>query len=780
MIDQNTSTEKRTLIPYIILLGILWTVVVAGSLIWNIHQTKTQFQELARKEALSMFNKDMGFRLWGTKHGGIYAPVSKDTPPSPYMAHIEERDITTPSGKELTLMNPAYMVRQLMEDYNELYGTRGHITGLVLLRPENKPDEWETQVLKRFNSEKISEVTEFTTIEGKPFLRLMRPMMMTKGCEKCHGHLGFREGDLRGDISVSVPLDEYIERQGEQNAVLYLTHSSVWVIGLLLVGFGGNRLQSTMNEVIKAEEEVRELNTGLEKHVAKRTEELSEQKERLRKMVDNAADGIIVIDEKGLIDTFNSSAQRIFGYGEDEIIGQNISLLMPSHHATHHQDYIDSYLKTGISHILDSSREVEAVRKNGEHFPLNLAVSKIRANGKTLFSAICRDLSDQKKAANELLQAKSEAEQANLAKSEFLSSMSHELRTPLNSIIGFAQLSNLDHDLSDNHKEHLSQISDAGQHLLNLINDILDLSRIETQGFSFSVENVSLKDVTQDCLMLTEQIAKKNNIRIYDDISFRELPEVRADKIRLKQVLMNLLSNAIKYNIKGGQVSLNAQLETGHIKISITDTGPGIPSDQIPEMFEPFNRLGQEASTIEGTGIGLSITQMLIEMMEGEIGVDSTLGKGSTFWVTIPIVTDTSLENSSEDGITYDLPTRPVRLFYVDDNSVNHDLLKGILKTHDNLEIISSGSAEESFVLIHDLQPDIVLLDINMPDINGTELARRLKQDQTTRHIPLVALSANNDKKTIDNALAAGCLAYLEKPLEKEKCLQVIAKALVS
>jgi len=778
--NPDKKDKGRTILPLIVLFAVLWTVVVAASLAWNTHKAEEEVMNLARKEALAMYNKDMGFRLWGTRHGGVYVPVSEHTPPSPYLAHIPERDIETPSGKKLTLMNPAYMVRQLMDNYNELYGTRGHITGLVLLRPENAPDTWETKALKSFIEDGAEEASELTEIDGQPFLRLMRPMIMTKGCEKCHGHLGFREGDIRGGVSVAIPMKSYFEHQSGQNQVLYATHGSVWLIGLFLIGFGGRKIHTGLQETLNAEQEVRQLNRDLEQRVAERTKELKEKEERLRMTVENAADGIIVIDENGMIDTFNESAQHIFGYTPEEVIGEDFAMLMPDDDdRKQHDSYISPLLITGQSTILEGGREVTAKRKNGVLFPLHLALSQTHIEDRILFSAICRDLTQEKKIAQELLQAKKEAEQANHAKSEFLASMSHELRTPLNSIIGFSQLLNLGNNepLSANQSEKVKQIHNAGQHLLSLINDILDLSRIETQGFSLSLEPVDVKKAVQDCLVLITPQAQKRKIRICDNITSKDLPLALADFVRFKQVLMNLLSNALKYNIKGGQITLSAQINGPYIELSIADTGAGIAQNQLDQVFLPFNRLGHENGDIEGTGIGLSITKKLIETMNGQIFVESVLNQGSIFRIEIPICI--SIEDS-ENG-TQILPILPAgswRILYIDDNENNCSLLNDTFNHYDSVEFISTQTGEEGINLAYEEGPDIILMDLNLPGMDGFSSLHVLKNDEATHDIPVIALSANRAKNQKQLALQAGFQAYIAKPFNIDDLLSSIAEVL--
>ena len=778
------SPFRTSIAPLFIAIVFAWALVVGSSLGWNVYQNDKQAHEMAKREALAIFNKDQSFRMWGTDHGGVYAPVTKDTPPSPYLAHLPERDITTPSGRKLTLLNPAYMVRQLMEYHDRSYGVRGHITGLVLLRPQNAPDEWERQAMLTFKDNRhIEEITDITTIEGSPFIRMMRPMYMAPGCDKCHGHLGFKEGDFRGGVSVSLPLTPYLHRRDDQTWVLSASHGAIWLLGLFGIFTGAGNIQRSFAETRKAEAKVRALNRELENRVEERTQALMEQSQRLHTTIANAADGIIVIDQDGLIDTFNDAAQNMFGYQEHECLGKSITMLMAEPHASIHPEYIQTHMKTGRSNVIGAGREVDARRKDGSVFPMYLAVSKIELKDRILFSGICRDLSQDKAAEHELLNAKALAERANHAKSEFLASMSHELRTPLNGIIGFSQLLSYipDEPLSENQTSYAGMITDAGQHLLSLINDILDLSRIETEGFSLSIETIDPAAAIDNCLTLIVPVAEKHNVTFRQDAFEGPLPMVFADEMRFKQVLMNLFSNAAKYNVSGGAAVLKAEQRGEHIRFSVTDSGPGIEPKRVSELFEPFNRLGQEAGNIEGTGIGLTITQNLIERMKGDMGVDSTLGEGSTFWFELPISQNAARQHSEvANGFQPDLtaPDGDFRILYVEDNAHNRTLMAELLKPFTNLQYTTAESGEDGITLATDTLPDLILMDIDLPGIDGFETLTLLKQNDRTRHIPVIGISANALPRDVRKGQKADFIDYLTKPLDVRRTQQVIFKTL--
>ena len=411
-----------------------------------------------------------------------------------------------------------------------------------------------------------------------------------------------------------------------------------------------------ISEMKRAETELRALNRDLEKRVGERTKALSHElrereraqlslrqsEERLRVVMDSTVDGLIVIDENGIIESFSRSASEIFGYTPAEIIGRNVDLLMPEPDRSRHDGYVQRYLKSGESRIIGIGREVKGQRKDGTIIPVELGVSEVTMGDERFFTGTVRDITERKRVEEELLLAWKAADSANQAKSEFLSSMSHELRTPLNAIMGFGQLLReySDRPLTEEQTISVQQILDSGQHLLGLVNEVLDLSKIEAGHMELSLEPTDPVATLRESMLLVQQAADSRRISIRLDIDEAVAgPKklVQADPNRLKQVFLNVLSNAVKYNRDQGMVAISAAATNGgKLRIAITDTGPGIPVEKYGEVFRPFSRLGMEASNVEGTGIGLAISRQMIESMDGRLEFESTLGEGSTFWLEVP------------------------------------------------------------------------------------------------------------------------------------------------
>jgi PAS domain S-box-containing protein len=387
-----------------------------------------------------------------------------------------------------------------------------------------------------------------------------------------------------------------------------------------------------------------------------------------------------------------------------------------------------------------------------------------------------QDITNRKHSEQLLLESREEARRANQAKSEFLSSMSHELRTPMNAILGFAQLLEMDEELSSEHIDYVSEIKRAGAHLLELINEVLDLSRIEAGNIKLSPEPVRYAELISECLILLTPLAERNTVTIVNEQS----PDyfLFADRLRLKQVIINLLSNAIKYNIPGGRVWIRTAADENSIRISIADDGPGIPKAKMDRLFEPFDRLGAETKDVEGTGIGLTICKKLIEMMNGSIGFASTEGEGTVFWIEIPPA-DIQQEQTEKAGEMTELfqskeGAPRYTVLYIEDNPSNLRLVERIINKQSNITLVSAHTASVGLELAEVYRPGLILLDLNLPDMDGFAVLEKLKETDWGKDIPAVAISANAMSHDIEKGKQAGFAEYLTKPLDVARFLEIV------
>ncbi|MGS2742780.1 GAF domain-containing protein [Halomonas sp. LS-001] len=390
-----------------------------------------------------------------------------------------------------------------------------------------------------------------------------------------------------------------------------------------------------------------------------------------------------------------------------------------------------------------------------------------------------RQMADRETVMKELTQAKHQAEKANCAKSEFLSSMSHELRTPLNAILGFAQLLShgRHHPLNDKQRRQVKQIEKSGQHLLNLINEVLDLAKIESGHLPLSIETIRVDSVINDACDTLEANAEAAGI-ILTRQPVSERWCVKADYTRTKQVLLNLIYNAIKYNNVNGAITVSTEQQGATLRISVTDTGPGIAPERQHELFEPFNRLDAENGAIEGTGIGLAITRELIERMGGKIGVDSALGKGTTFWFTLPLTENhppTAITESSRD-ISPHAVSKQLALLYIEDNPANQRLMEDIVEDLSSVYLQSAPSAEIGLEMMRSSLPDLVLMDIHLSGMDGYQALKAIRRDPAFNHLPVIALSANALPSEAKRSLNAGFDGYLTKPLEIDRLLDMFER----
>lgn len=417
-------------------------------------------------------------------------------------------------------------------------------------------------------------------------------------------------------------------------------------------------------------------------------------------------------------------------------------------------DYADGVTRTSLSHkfpMFDDNGDVYAV------------------------GTVLTDLTEQLRAE--------QAELANLAKSEFLASMSHEIRTPLNAILGFAQLlaSSRTEPPSVSQKDSLSQILSGGEHLLHLINDVLDLSGIESGNIAIDVEAADIGDIISECIADAGLLGKGKDLEIVNHTAGQTLPAVNIDTTRFRQILLNLLSNAVKYNHTGGKVSVGTgPSDPDWVRIVVTDTGPGISPDRHKDLFLPFSRLGREASDIPGTGIGLTITKKLVEAMNGRIGFDSAPGRGSTFWFEVPVADRQSSPPADQQSPaeTYKINAKRT-ILYVEDNRPNVDLMEALILQRTDATMLCAETGERGLEMAEEFRPDLILMDINLPGLNGFETLETLRMSATTAEIPVIALTARAMPRDVERGLKAGFHAYLTKPIRIDRVLEAIESALV-
>jgi len=537
--------------------------------------------------------------------------------------------------------------------------------------------------------------------------------------------------------------------------------------------------------VAERTEELNGLNQRLNNELTERQQlviSVRESEERFRLLFDASPDAIFLIDPHNPdplwpIVNCNQAAGYMNGYAREELIGQSIDNLN---------------LKKGnredFSVVLENLRREVVVRgveaghlhKDGHTFPIEYSTTLIRVGDRELVLGIDRDITERKQAEEALNRAKDAAEVASRAKSEFLSRMSHELRTPMNAILGFAQLLDMSRKepLTPNQKERIRQIVKGGQHLLDLINEILDISRIEANRVQISPEPVSIQESIQEALDLTIPLAIKRDIQIVTKLGRLDAnPFVMADRQRFKQVLLNLLGNAVKYNHDAGSVIITCQqIPANRWRISIIDTGSGIAPENIARLFIPFERLNADQPYVEGTGLGLVLAKRLIELMHGQIGVESILGRGSTFWIELPMA-ESQVAHLQRTGGTRELPVLAINartILYVEDNVANYELIQQVLVDYSQIKLLWAADHKTGIELARRHLPNLILLDLHLGDANGAEVLRQLKQDPQTAEIPVVIVSADATSGQHERLKSLGAHAYLTKPLDVRQFVHLV------
>lgn len=477
---------------------------------------------------------------------------------------------------------------------------------------------------------------------------------------------------------------------------------------------------------------------------------------------DNAKAGICLLDSNSRIVSCNPAFIQMIGMDVALTAEPNATFLNAL--CCRDPNSIGKALARCQDQRVTVTEEIELPRPDSRSVWLHLSLTPIRQG---LVQCIINDIT-------ELTLAKQAAENANRAKSEFLTNMSHELRTPLNAIIGFAQLLEMGglSPLINEQKLAVGHIITSSRHLLILINEILDLACIENQKLNLYTDKVALVPLLEEVVLLLRPTATARNVTIIP--LYQSEMAIYADMLRVRQVILNLLSNAIKYNREGGSVGLSCEVSGDFVRITVADTGLGIAEGRYAEIFQPFQRLGAETTSVEGTGIGLVVSKRLVEAMGGSIGFDSVMGVGSRFWVNLPKAAVNDRSGGIATKAAMDLSDISGRVIYIDDCLINIKVMLHIFRKLPSVELLTANTAECGLELICQESPDLVLMDINLPEMSGLEALHLLKANPGTVLIPVVAVSAAAMPKAIDEGLKAGFLAYLTKPFDVPNLLELV------
>lgn len=639
--------------------ALLWTAVLGFSLVWNLNNARQQAMSMAYAEARATLNKDITFRRWGTMHGGVYVPITETQKSVPWLSHVPGRDVTTSDGRQLTLLNPASMLRQIMDAYAEEYGTRGRITGLRYLNPGNAPDDWERRQLESFTRGERSEVWEVAEIDGQPNLRYLRAMFMETGCDKCHAVLGYKTGDMRGATGLNLPLAPYLAQIAESRMQLGISHAIIWLIGLAGIVLGSR------------------LSAGWDRE-------------------------------------------------REEARGELLR----------HRDQLESQVRE-----------------------------------RTLALSV----------------AKEAAEAASRAKSTFLANMSHELRTPMNGIMGMVDLA-LRRTTDDKAREQLSKAKHSSKVLLAVINDILDLSKIEAERLELENVEFRLGEILENVAsLMAERVAEKGLAFRIEAAPALAGQVLQGDPLRLGQILLNLTSNAVKFTNEGA-VTLRVQpVEAGAatvvLRFEVQDTGIGISPADRQRLFTAFEQAdGSMTRKYGGTGLGLAICKQLSRMMGGEIGVDSMPGQGSTFWFTArlgrletrPASAGMAVEwGGAEARLKRDFAGS--RILLAEDEPINQEVSRCFLEDAGCVVDVAVDGLG-ALALARANRYALILMDMQMPIMNGIEATRAIREDSLNRRTPILAITANafeDDRKT---CLDAGMDDHIGKPLDPDRLFDTLLK----
>ena len=745
---------------YLILLQCFWGLVVIASCFRNLHFEKTDLIQHATTEARTACDKDLLYRRWSAIHGGVYVAVDPATPPNPYLK-VKERDITTPSGRRLTLVNPAYMTRQVHELGRMKSGIQGHITSLKPLNPTNQPDPWEGKALERIEKKGLKEVVELVE-NGRPRLRYMRRLLTEKGCLKCHAAQGYKEGSVRGGISVTIPLTTHFALLHKAYTTVITGHLALWLLGVLGIFFGGRRLRRQIER--------------------QREDEITAEKEWNAAM-DASEDIIYLLNLDRRIIRANQSLARMSGMAQEELLGRHIADVV-------HPE--GEKVPCPVCQAQEEKRDFHLVMEadhpdNPAPFPIEITLRVVRdEEGKPLSMLMnLHNLADSRQEIEKRQKLEADLQQARKMEAigTLAGGIAHDFNNILTAIIGYTEMAQISLKDGRDIANDLDEVKKAGYRARDLVRQILTFSRHSEH----SRQPLELQPLIKDALKLL-RASIPTTIEINSDIA-PDCGPVLADPSEVHQIIMNLGTNAYhamresggeltvtlaETDIKSAKSEKNAPLRQGrYAKLTITDTGCGIAPELLEKIFEPyFTTKGQG----EGTGLGLAVTQGIVRRCGGEILVESTPGKGTTFTVHLPVCDDEA-DQPNKEKEEETAAGNGEMILVVDDDPAIVSLETQLLESLAYL-VTSFSDSEAALAAFREDREKfaLVLSDMTMPKMTGKELARELLAIRPD--IPILIATGYSDQINPAEAKELGISALLNKLLSRAALAAQVRRAL--
>jgi len=706
--SRETVTRQTRVKSYILVVSLIWTALAGSSLLYNLRQHRKGIQEMARSEARSSINKDLAYHRWASGHGGVYVTVTEKTPPNPYLSNVRERDIVTPSRRPLTLINPEYMTRQVHELSLAQYGFRGHITSLKPIRPGNAPDPWEAEALRAFEQGK-TEISSVETIEGEPHLRLMLPFAAESHCLMCHAGQGYKEGDIRGGISVSVPLAPFQAASGGHMRTEVAGHCFLWLLGLAGIGAGGSRILKQIRDRDRSEEALRDAHQRLAFHI-----------ERMPM-------GYIVWGGDFRVREWNPAAEKIFGWTAAEAVGKHSYDLIVPPEAQSPVDLV-------WAKLLDGEELVHSVtanlRKGGKEIICEWFNVPLRGADGSVIGVLStvHDITEKARLEKQLQTAQRMETVGTLA-----GGIAHDFNNALTGILGFSQLLRL--RMTDDPKAagDLDEVMRCAERAATLTRQLLTFARRQV----IEPVNLDLNAAVNDLMKLIGKVTGENIEK--KAILAAELPTIRADHAQLEQVLMNLVLNARDAMPGGGILSVETMdvtfdasytdrypyVKAGrYAALVVTDTGIGMDEKTRERVFEPFfTTKGPD----KGTGLGLAMVYGIVKQHDGFIHLYSEPGKGTTFKVYFPAV------QAAPDAVA-ERREKPLRggnetVLLAEDEETIRTLAERILKEYGYSVLVAKNGEEAVEVFHRNKNVSLVVLDVVMPRLGGREAFEAMRAE---------------------------------------------------